>query len=93
MAKRAIAIGNEAIAECLRAQEIEFRATATTGSGGKRIFVVEFYPFLETELLGLLEIGELHLDGLRRLRQQIEAKEPIHSKLSRRKFNGHRRKT
>ena len=92
MAKRAVAMGNEAIADSLRAQEIQFRVTAT-GSGGKRIFVVEFYPFLETELLRLLEIHELHLDGLRRLRQQIEAKEPIHPQLSRRKFNGYRRKT
>jgi len=92
MAKRVIAMGNEAIANSLRAQEIQFRVTAT-GSGGKRIFVVEFYPFLETELLRLLETDELHLDGLRRLRQQIEAEERIHPLLSRRKFNGHRRKT
>jgi hypothetical protein len=91
MAKRTIAMGNEAIADSLRAQEIQFRVT--TGSGGKRIFVVEFYPFLETELFRLLEIDELHLDGLRRLRQQIEAKEPNHSWLSRRRFNGHGRKT
>ena len=78
MAERDTAVGNEAITDALRAQKIRFRDTAT-GSGGKRIYIVEFYPFLETELLRLLEIDQLHLAGLRRLRQQIEAKEPIHS--------------
>ena len=72
MAKR---VAVDAIADSLRRQGIPCGVTASRSSG-KRIYVVEFYPFLEVELLRLLQANELHLDGLRKLRQQIESKDP-----------------
>ena len=64
----------DAIADSLRRQGIPC-VVAVSRSTGKRIYIVEFYLFLEAELLRLLQIKELHLDGLRKLRRQIEAKE------------------
>ncbi len=78
MAKRATTVGNETIADSLRAQGIPF-GIGVARQSGKRIYVVEFYPFLEIELQRLLEASQLHLDGLKRLRQQIEAREPTRS--------------
>jgi len=64
------------IAEALRKREIPFCAV-TSEFSGRCIYIIEYYPFLETELVGLLEKNQLHLDGIRKLRQQIEHENSI----------------
>lgn len=97
MFKSFAVVGNEAIAGCLEAQRIPF-GIVQCRSSGKRIYVVESYPFLETELLGLLKTNELHLNALRKLRRQIEAKElrdveVVHEGLVKEIVHVHSRKT
>lgn len=62
MVKPFVVLRDDAIADSLRRQGILFGISGSRSSG-KRIYVVEFFPFLETELLRLLKLNELNPDG------------------------------
>ncbi len=62
-----------AVVESLKRQGITFGVTGPTPKG-RRIYVIENYPFTETELVHLLEAGKLNPDGIGKLRRQIEKK-------------------
>ena len=64
---------SSSVAESLRNQGIPFQGPALTPMG-KRIYVIDRYPFVESELHDLLAIDELNLEGIRKLRRQMENK-------------------
>ena len=69
------AVAGLEVPESLRKQRIRFKVSSR-GPTRRRIYVIENYPFLETELAALLEAGRLHPAGIEQLRGQIESNRP-----------------
>jgi len=63
-------LAGASVENALQLQGIYFRASAP--GNNRRIFVIEGYPFLEAELIRLLEIEKLHLQEIRKLRHLLD---------------------
>jgi hypothetical protein len=70
-----ITVREETVAQLLGERQIPFKVTAPRRSR-PRIYVIESFPFLGIELKQLLERNEFHVDGIRKLRREIEDQGP-----------------
>jgi hypothetical protein len=60
-----------AVVKALKNESIPFHISSLT-PGGHLMFIMESYPFTLSELCYLLESGELHHEGIRKLRACLE---------------------